>query len=178
MVLFYIILLLVHVFKLCYPGYDYKSLQAEFHLLFLFLLLVSTETQHRAKGRRKLRTHACSMELNGSSMTTFHCGMWSFGCHFKMLILLLIHQDQLMNHLLWAAFLDHLPIISHSLLCAPLCSGYALIIVYTTSAITPYYLVKCSFSLFDYEPLWRESVLLVLPWPWHIKGLIICWISK
>lgn len=179
MVLFYIILSLGHVFK---PGCDYKSWLAGFCLLFLFLFLISTKTQHSAKGRRKLWTLARSMELNGSSsFQTWNCSPWprfTVVCDALVAILKCWSSSPIKTNLRITSFgqpsWTTLRIISHFPLCAPLCFGCALI-VHTTSSVTPYYLFKCSFSLFEYETLWRGSVLLVFHWPRRITGLIICW---
>ena len=129
MVLFYIILLIVHMS--CFPYYDYKSSQVRFCLLFLFLLLISTETQHTAKDRSKLWTCSCSMELKGSSsFHTWNCSPWpdfTVVCDALVVILKCWSSSSIKTNL-WITSSGQLSqttlqIISHSLLCAPLCSG-------------------------------------------------------
>ena len=186
MVLFYIIFLLVHMFKPCFPGCDYRSLQAVFRLLCLFfkypqklniVLRADISSGHMLVQRNRMvhpvfipeathHDHGFTMVCD-TLVVILKC--WSPSSSIKI-NLRITSSGQL--------FRTTLRIISPSLLCAPLCSGCALIIVYTTSFITPYYLLKCSFSLFEYEALWRGSVLLVLHWPWKITGLIIYWIRK
>lgn len=123
------------------------------------------------------------MELNGSP--SFHTWNWIFtvvcdalAAILKMLILLLvIHQDQLMNHLLWSAFPDY-SANDELLLCASLSSECAL----SMCLPPPLQLLISRLSVhFPYlnmnrDPWWRGSPLLVLHWSQHIIGWIMHWL--
>jgi hypothetical protein len=111
-ILLRIILLLVHVYKLCFPLW-LQTIASKVLYFNSFSFLRYPQTQPIAKGKDKPWTNTHSIELNGFfHFFTCNCRLWAahycvqcLCCHFEMLVLL-IHKinlhavhDELFVHL-------------------------------------------------------------------------------